>query len=61
VTAHVDTPNVSRVLRHRANSYSGDADTLARDGATFDAMAYRTVADELRKVATELDRERVAS
>lgn len=42
-------------LRARAESYSRDAQVFHDEGATYDAVAYRTIATELRKVADELD------
>lgn len=45
---------VRAMLLERAESYSHDASALDNEGDTYAAVAYRTIADELRKVAAEL-------
>ena len=44
-------------LRERAESYSRDARALDEEGDTYAAVAYRTIADELRKAADEAETE----
>lgn len=47
--------NVAEHLKRRADSYSRDAFVLRDDGDRPMAVAYQTIADELRKCADEID------
>lgn len=45
------------LLRQRADRYSSDAGVLRQEGMTLEAVAYETVARELRAVAAVFDEE----
>lgn len=51
----MEANEAARLLRERATSYSQDADMLDRENEPDLRLIYRTVADELRKVAGEME------